>query len=738
MKKTSFTLLLTLLLSVCQPSLSLAQTINNNTPDSDITNDSKEIAASSDEPTAILDTAQSDATNSTTELPESVGSDVPTTASSVEEPESREASTKAIATGTFGTSDWSIDNSGVLHIQQGTFDDTPVNSVGGYHYSPWINYRNSINKIVFEGPVVAPVIMERLFESLSNVTEIENISFLDTSNTVNMQRVFADCSSLVSLDLTSWDTSKVQDIFSLFNGCVNMETLDVSTWDTQSMTMITYAFSNMAKLKVLDLSNWKVAPLNAAQGVFMGDRSLETLDLSGFNFSQLDHKNSYATSRFFENADSLNALTVSSNFRFLNSSNGPKLPLVAANETYTGMWQNVGTGTVSNPTGTDVWTSAELMDNFDLAPKNDTYVWQPIPRVAADVSISYLDEAGDAIHQTQTISGNVGEPYDATTATYKLAIDGYTLDESKLPENGTGTLSDEAQSVVYSYTKNPVKAADVTVTYVDETGESIKTAQVISGNIGEIYDATTEVYKLAIDGYTLNESKLPENGTGILSDKAQTVIYTYTKDPVKAADVTVTYVNETGESIKTAQVISGNIGETYDATTEVYKLAIDGYTLNESKLPENGTGILSAEAQSVVYTYTKNPIKAADVTVNYVDESGEMIRASQVISGNINQPYDVSGTAYKVSIDGYTLDTSKLPANAKGLFKSQAQTVTYIYNRHKAVKDTKNSYNNQNTKNSSSQLPLAGEANKQSLMLIGVVIIVLSGIIYLIKKRRQK
>lgn len=519
-------------------------------------------------------------------MPENFGLDETTTASSIKEPESREVSTRAIATGTFGTSDWSIDKTGVLHIQPGTFDDTPVASVSGYHYSPWRDYRNSINKIVFEGPVVAPVIMERLFESLSKVTEIENISFLDTSNTVNMQRVFADCSSLVSLNLTSWDTSKVQDIFSLFNGCVNLETLDVSTWDTQSMTMITYAFSSMAKLKVLDLSNWKVAPLNAAQGVFMGDRSLETLDLSGFNFSQLDHKNSYATSRFFENADSLKALTVGSNFRFLNSSNGPKLPLVAANETYTGMWQNVGTGTVSNPSGTDVWTSAELMDNFDLTPKNDTYVWQPVPRLAADVTISYLDEAGDAIHQTQTISGNVGESYDATTEAYKLVIDGYTMDESKLPGNGTGTLNDEAQSVVYSYTKNPVKAADL--------------------------------------------------------------------------------------------------------------------------------------------------------TVNYVDETGEMIRASQVISGNINQPYDVSGTTYKVSIDGYTLDTSKLPVNAKGLFKSQAQTVTYIYNRHKVVKDIENSYNNQNTKNPRAQLPLAGEANKQSLMLIGVVIIVLSGIIYLIKKRREK
>ena len=49
-----------------------------------------------------------------------------------------------------------------------------------------------------------------------------------------------------------------------------------------------------------------------------------------------------------------------------------------------------------------------------------------------------------------------------------------------------------------------------------------------------------------------------------MSDQAQTVTYVYTKDPVKAADVTVEYVDTAGNEIHASQVISGNVGDDYD------------------------------------------------------------------------------------------------------------------------------------------------------------------------------
>ena len=57
------------------------------------------------------------------------------------------------------------------------------------------------------------------------------------------------------------------------------------------------------------------------------------------------------------------------------------------------------------------------------------------------------------IHESQTLKGNIGEKYDASTPDYQLAIDGYTLDSTQLPDNMTGTFSDTAQTVTYIYTK---------------------------------------------------------------------------------------------------------------------------------------------------------------------------------------------------------------------------------------------------------------------------------------------
>ncbi|MRI69868.1 LPXTG cell wall anchor domain-containing protein [Enterococcus casseliflavus] len=319
---------------------------------------------------------------------------------------------------------------------------------------------------------------------------------------------------------------------------------------------------------------------------------------------------------------------------------------------------------------------------FSETAQTITYIYTKNPVPAADVTIEYVDLEGNEIHASQTISGNVGDSFDVCTDQYKLSIDGYTLDESRLPENLKGVFGETAQTVTYIYTENPIPAADITVKYVDTEGEEIHSPQTISGNVGDSYDASTEKYQLAIEDYTLDESQLPENLKGVFSETAQTVTYIYTKNPIPAADVTVEYVDTEGNEIHPSQTISGNVGESYDASTKNYQLVIEGYTLDESQLPENLKGVFSETAQTVTYVYTKNPIPAADVTVEYVDTEGKEVHPSQVISGNVGESYDASTEKYQLTIDGYTLDQSQLPENLKGVFSETAQTVTYIYTKN--------------------------------------------------------
>ncbi len=76
------------------------------------------------------------------------------------------------------------------------------------------------------------------------------------------------------------------------------------------------------------------------------------------------------------------------------------------------------------------------------------------PEQVGEVTVRYLDTQGQEIHETKSLSGTIGASYDANTNEYKLSIDGYTLDESQLPENSTGVFSETAQIITYIYTKS--------------------------------------------------------------------------------------------------------------------------------------------------------------------------------------------------------------------------------------------------------------------------------------------
>ena len=386
---------------------------------------------------------------------------------------------------------------------------------------------------------------------------------------------------------------------------------------------------------------------------------------------------------------------------------------------------------------------------------SSTYEWSPLyfspfTDKAADLTVIYQDENGKELHAPQTISGKLGEAYDTTTSQYQPSIDGYTLDESKLPTNAKGTLSDQAQTVTYVYTKNPVKAADVTVNYVDEDGNAIPSVspQTISGNVGGSYDATTGIYKLTIDGYSLDESKLPTNAKGTLSDQAQTVTYVYTKNPVKAADVTVNYVDEDGNAIPSVspQTISGNVGGSYDATTDVYKLTIDGYTLDESKFPTNAKGTLSEQAQTVTYVYTKNKIPniTGIVLAKYVDIDGNKISEDIVKSGTVGEGYSTE----KKDIKGYTF--KEVQGSTTGQFTEQVQTVTYVYTKNKVNpvnpepkpenKPSSNDKNkNQGTISSTQHdLPATGENERIAMMhiILGLILLALGVVVSIFRFKK--
>ncbi|MBC2159886.1 LPXTG cell wall anchor domain-containing protein [Listeria booriae] len=267
------------------------------------------------------------------------------------------------------------------------------------------------------------------------------------------------------------------------------------------------------------------------------------------------------------------------------------------------------------------------------------------------VTVRYTDTEGTSIHADTTLTGLFTEPYTSTAAT----IPGYTLKTS--PANATGTYSEKAQTVTYVYEK--IATGPVTVQYVDEQGASIAPTEVLTGDFGKTY--TSEARHIA--GYVLLET--PTNATGVFTDQAQTVTYVYHKQT--AQPVTVQYVDESGASIAPQETLTGEFERPY--TSKAKKLT--GYVLTEA--PANATGVFTNQAQTVIYMYHKQT--AQPVTVQYVDESGTAIAPQDILTGKFGQSY----TSKAKVLSGYVL--TETPMNAIGIFKDQAQTVRYRYQK---------------------------------------------------------
>lgn len=249
------------------------------------------------------------------------------------------------------------------------------------------------------------------------------------------------------------------------------------------------------------------------------------------------------------------------------------------------------------------------------------------------------------------------------------------------------------QTVIINVLPIAPQKTTISVHYVDESGSPISgiTSKSFTQEVNSSYDVSGDDFKPVIPGYTLDTSKLPTNATGIVGTTPISVTYVYRKNPVIAQPVTVKYVDENHQPIADDQIITGYVGDSYNAAEAPYKVDTltshnNIYQLVTTQLPTNATGPLGNEAITVTYVYRKVATTAdnATVIVNYVDRDNHlMIKNSQSISGKVGDPYQATGNYQPSTIvykgDTYTLDTNQLPVNVTGTFSANTQFVTFYY-----------------------------------------------------------
>ena len=142
--------------------------------------------------------------------------------------------------------------------------------------------------------------MSWMFADCSSLESLD-LSNWDVSNATNMNGMFYGCYSLTSLNLSNWVVGNATDMFGMFGNCESLTSLDLSKWSVGNVTNIAWMFSDCYSLTSLDLSNWVVSNVTDMNGMFCNCYSLTTIR----GLSKWDVGNVTDMSWMFENCESL-------------------------------------------------------------------------------------------------------------------------------------------------------------------------------------------------------------------------------------------------------------------------------------------------------------------------------------------------------------------------------------------------------------------------------------------------
>ena len=275
-----------------------------------------------------------------------------------------------------------------------------------------INEIDILGKITINGPA------DSLFDTLPNLTQINGLNNLITSDVTDMSYMFANCPKLVSLDLSSFDTSKVT------------------------------FFSSM----------------------FYADTDLSSVNLSSFTIT--DDAVDYS---LFDSCTNLTKLVLGKGIKFTTTNDLPNDSLQQP-----GTWVNMGEGNGSLSKGTNQWSSADLMTNYRGDRDHDTYVRYTGGIVTVhrqdEEGKQLVDQDGKEIPD-EKLFGNIS---DSVTVDTSKEIAGYTFKENQNPTI-TAFISDpQTITLVYSKSKTDNTWEGVPFTFnngvlsLGEKGESYK------------------------------------------------------------------------------------------------------------------------------------------------------------------------------------------------------------------------------------------------------------------------
>ena len=239
-----------------------------------------------------------------------------------------------------------------------------------------------------------------------------------------------------------------QTAFNLFGSLPNLttitglENLDITD---PSVTSISKLFSNDPKLTTIsgleksDSTKFVTSNITDMSALFSKSSALTKLDLSNMDMSKVTN-----FQKMFENCTGLNQLVLGKNTKFSPDNSGL---------TNSGKWINMGVDQDSPAKGTNIWSSDELMTNYQGDRDHDTYARY----TGGTITVHRQDEDGKQLVDQdgkeipdEKLFGNIS---DSVTVDTSKEFAGYKFKENKNSNVKAFTSDPQDITLVYSKSK---------------------------------------------------------------------------------------------------------------------------------------------------------------------------------------------------------------------------------------------------------------------------------------------
>ena len=178
--------------------------------------------------------------------------------------------------------------------------DTEFRQIEIWQYPGWttsgVDIRSKVKTVKIDESFkdARPTTCNSWFASMSALTNIEGIEYLNTEDVTDMSSMFYECGMLTQIDLSHFRTEKVTNMSNMFHYCYSLKSLDMSAFKTPLLTNTSHMFAACVFLTTLDLRNFDISKISDTDAMFSYCQSLKSIyandwssDLSSANSKEM-------------------------------------------------------------------------------------------------------------------------------------------------------------------------------------------------------------------------------------------------------------------------------------------------------------------------------------------------------------------------------------------------------------------------------------------------------------------